>query len=141
MGYYTNYTLEYTLPEKEEDSLVSEFIQNCKKANIEIPPQLKITGLPLEHSLIEWLELEYSLPDYDGGLIQFLNNSINLKWYDHEKHLLETSKKFPTILFVLTGEGEEPGDVWKKYFLGGKIQRAKGNIVFESFDESKLGDP
>ena len=42
-------------------------------------------------------------------------------WYGHEKHLLAFSRKHPECLFVLQGEGEEPGDEWIKRFQDGQI--------------------
>jgi hypothetical protein len=54
------------------------------------------------------------------------------KWYTHE------SINFPNVLFTLNGEGEEPGDIWAKYFVNGKVQTAKAQLVFEEFNPSKL---
>lgn len=44
-----------------------------------------------------------------------------MKWYNHEKDLLEVSKKFPSILLCLRGEGEDREDIWNKYFKNGKV--------------------
>lgn len=60
------------------------------------------------------------------------------KWYDHEKHMKEFSAKHPKVLYILQGEGEESGDIWKKYFLNGKMQLASAKITFEPFDRKKL---
>lgn len=60
------------------------------------------------------------------------------KWYDHEDELRTFSKKYPNWLFTLDGKGEEAGDLWKKYFLNGKVQLAKAKIVFDEFQPSKL---
>ena len=60
------------------------------------------------------------------------------KWYEHQKHMKHFSKQFPTTLFTLSGEGEEPGDLWKKYFLNGKIQVANAKITYDKFDARKL---
>lgn len=69
---------------------------------------------------------------------KFYDGVMNGKWYDHNKHCLEVSKKFPNELIVVEGEGEESGDLWKEYYMAGKSQRAKAAITFEPFDESKL---
>ena len=61
-----------------------------------------------------------------------------MKWYEHEAHMRVLSLKFPTILFVLSGKGECPEDIWKKYFKAGKMQEAKAEITLAEFDEAKL---
>lgn len=60
------------------------------------------------------------------------------KWYEHENDLLTFSKLHPLVLFTLSGEGEEAGDMWKKYFLNGKMQTCKAQITYEGFNQSKL---
>lgn len=60
------------------------------------------------------------------------------KWYEHEEHMREYSKKHPSVRFTLEGEGEESGDIWVKYFKGGLMQECKARIEFDPFDESKL---
>lgn len=59
-------------------------------------------------------------------------------WYNHEEHMIEVSKNFPEVLFMLTGEGEESTDMWRQYFFNGKSQLCRSIITFEDFDESKL---
>ena len=51
------------------------------------------------------------------------------KWYWHEKDIAELSLKFKNIVFSLTGYGENDGDIWKKYFLNGKVQYAPAKIT------------
>lgn len=60
------------------------------------------------------------------------------KWYDHESEMLALSLKYPEYLFILEGEGERSGDIWKKYFKNGKMQVCKAKITFDEFDESKM---
>lgn len=38
------------------------------------------------------------------------DSSDSTKWYDHEKEMIEISKRYPNVLFTLHGEGEEAGD-------------------------------
>lgn len=61
------------------------------------------------------------------------------KWYDHEEEVAAVSADFPDERITLCGAGEEAGDVWKKYFVAGKIQRAQATLVFDDFDPKKLG--
>lgn len=60
------------------------------------------------------------------------------KWYEHETDMREFSKKHPETLFILSGEGEESGDIWTKYFKDGKCQSERACIVVGEFDEAKL---
>ncbi|CAM3634827.1 hypothetical protein [Mesobacillus zeae] len=76
-------------------------------------------------------DLEYIL-DEDG------NPYDSCKWYDHEKDMRSFSKLYPDVTFVLSGEGEEAGDLWKKYFRNGKMHECSVFITYEAFDESKL---
>ncbi len=45
------------------------------------------------------------------------------KWYEHEDDMCVVSDLFPGTLFVLKGEGEDPGDIWEKHFQDGKMVR------------------
>lgn len=60
------------------------------------------------------------------------------RWYEHEENMKEFSTKYPDLLFILYGEGEESTDIWRKYFVNGKMQMASAKIVFDEFDERKL---
>lgn len=60
------------------------------------------------------------------------------KWYDHEKDLIEFSKKYPYALFTLSGVGEEQPDMWRMYFKNGKRQKAEAQISFTPYQESLL---
>jgi len=61
-----------------------------------------------------------------------------MKWYDHETDMIKYSLSKPDVLFVLDGDGEDSGDIWRKYFKNGKMQPALAKIVFDNFDETKL---
>jgi len=60
------------------------------------------------------------------------------RWYRHEDDMRKFSKKYSSFLFVLDGEGENSGDVWRKYFLDGKCQEARAVVQFAAFDRDKL---
>lgn len=68
----------------------------------------------------------------DGG------SEESCKWYDHEIVLRNFSKQHSEVLYTLSGKGEESGDIWRKYFLNGKMQVAKANITFEDYNPKKL---
>lgn len=61
-----------------------------------------------------------------------------IKWYDCEKDMITFSKKHPGVTFLIDGEGEESGDIWKAYFKNGKIFKTKATLVFEEYSEDKL---
>lgn len=46
----------------------------------------------------------------------------SVKWYEHESDMLDISRKVPDVLFCLWGSGDDAEDLWKKYFLNGKMQ-------------------
>jgi hypothetical protein len=60
------------------------------------------------------------------------------KWYEYRDDLKAFSKKHPKQIFKLSGEGEESGDIWVEYFLNGKSQHCKAQIVFADYDERLL---
>ena len=60
------------------------------------------------------------------------------KWYSHEEDLAAHSAANPGILFTLSGEGEDAEDIWKKYFLNGKVQVAKAEITIPAPDIKAL---
>lgn len=61
-----------------------------------------------------------------------------IKWYTHDNDMRTVSKMYPDLLFILSGEEEESGDLWKSYYKNGKVHTAEAKIVFDPFDESKL---
>lgn len=61
-----------------------------------------------------------------------------IKWYDCEKDMKSYSKKHPEVVFLIDGEGEESGDIWKAYFQNGKMFKTKATLVFEEFSIEKL---
>lgn len=60
------------------------------------------------------------------------------KWYDCEENMKKISLKYPNTVFKISGEGEETGDIWSRYFKNGKCQYCKAIMVVDDYDESKL---
>lgn len=75
--------------------------------------------------------LDYAV-DSDG------ETSDSVKWYKHEADTLELSVKYPDITFQLNGEGEDQGDVWRKYFRNGKVVSVYAQITFPELDLRSL---
>ena len=45
------------------------------------------------------------------------------KWYEHDEEMLKASLEHPGVVFVLDGDGEEPGDIWRTFYRnGGKAE-------------------
>lgn len=60
------------------------------------------------------------------------------KWYDHQKDMLEYSANNPEYLFILDGQGEETGDIWRKFYKNGKSYEWKLEYTLPDFDAEKL---
>ena len=58
-------------------------------------------------------------------------SSDSIKWYSHDQDLLELSKHFPSVIFELTGEGEDHDDNWIAYYCNGKMEYLHGHIVYD----------
>ena len=74
---------------------------------------------------------KYAL-DEDG------NGQDSCKWYEHEQDLRNISRKFPHLLFKLSGEGEENGDLWEIYAVNGVLQECRAEIVYPPMDSALL---
>lgn len=109
MGYYTKFTLKWTVTTGE-----------VAKLNREI-----------EDFLEENSDTYYGI-EPDG------RSADECKWYDHEKDMVKLSNLFPSVLFEMEGEGEESDDQWRRYYLAGKCQYVRAKIVFDDYDPTKL---
>jgi len=50
-----------------------------------------------------------------------IGDGESYKWREHEEDLCEVSSQYTDVVFILDGEGEQTGDVWRKFFLNGKL--------------------
>lgn len=64
--------------------------------------------------------------------------TIGGKWYDWSEHMVVLSLKYPNTAFMLEGDGEEQGDVWRAFYLAGKSHVVRPQIVWPAMDDSKL---
>lgn len=60
------------------------------------------------------------------------------KWYKHQEDMKVLSEKHPKVVFLLEGNGEEKGYLWREYWVNGKVHAVKAQITYEVFDRSKL---
>ena len=65
-------------------------------------------------------------------------NNQPTKWHESTKNLKTFSKNYPSYLFILSGEGEDTGDLWKTYFINGKHQISQAIITYPEFDINKF---
>ena len=104
MGYYTYYDLEmHPAQEKDRENEIRRAILS------------KIYGCDPEGIAED--EIEFFLYD-------------ELKWYNHNYDMKEISLEYPDIIFVLSGEGEEVGDMWKAYFSNGESEKVGVEFTF-----------
>ena len=91
--------------------------------------------------MFEEAEDEYG-KDWDWTVAEF--NGVDIgessKWYesDEDMKILSSREEYKDVLFILDGEGESSGDIWKKYYKNGKQCELKAKITFPEFDESQL---
>ena len=133
MGYYTRYHLELRFPDGAK-----ELVPQCEH---EIPAGGNFCpecGKQVKNVYVEDLIWEVIREDEHDTYYGLTMDGDVCKWYDHSKLMLELRKRFPFTLFVLSGEGEVSGDIWKKYYLDGKCQIEKAQIVIGEFDPDKL---
>lgn len=102
MGYYTAFKLEIFEGEQEEIDL---FQKKTVTWSPEIEEAYKGHG-----------GYDYAV-DENGECID------QVKWYDYRDDMLKHSKKYPCLVFKLSGEGEDSGDIWCEYFQNGKFIR------------------
>jgi hypothetical protein len=148
MGYYTSFELNIEAIDKstETDNVTIEsIIEQISSANsidkeelllkldaLKNGGKVTVTDLHIIEKFRETYEYAKHALAKDGGPYE------SCKWYEHEEQLRKFSTKYPNWLFTLEGKGEEAGDLWKKYFVNGKMQLAKAEIVFDKFEPSKL---
>lgn len=113
MGYYTNFSLK-----------VIEIIEDAE----------------IEVDEVEFPEFnEKNMYDGDLSVQELISGySDSMKWYDYEEDMIEISKKFPNLIFILDGNGEESGDIWRKFYMNGKTYSWQLIIEKPNFDPEKL---
>lgn len=61
----------------------------------------------------------------------------SVKWYDWDDDVKEISAKYPELLFVILGDGEEDDDYWKCFFKAGKADMCSATVRIE-YPDSKM---
>lgn len=86
MGYYTYFSLDIKGDPEEVE----------KVQNFHVPDD----------------DTEFSDPFYINGILDEARDH-DYKWYDWEKDMKKLARKFPNVLFILDGDGEESNDNWQ----------------------------
>jgi hypothetical protein len=79
-------------------------------------------------------ELINSNKDARAAILRDGNTKNKCMWSCHENDLKEFSKKYPNNTFILSGEGEDFPDLWKKRFINGEMARVDAVITYPDFD-------
>jgi hypothetical protein len=127
MGYYTSYTLDIKGASKKELQEIAQTIFTDDE----------YYGLSREDAntiTCEACQGKGWIPD---GQDHYPEGEAT-KWYEHEAAMKELSHRFPKVLFELSGDGEDSGDQWRKYYKAGKTKFVKAQIAFPEFDEDEL---
>jgi len=53
-----------------------------------------------------------------------------MKWYTHERDMIEHSLKYPDYVFMIEGEGESRDDLWRQYFYNGIMLTYPASIEY-----------
>lgn len=132
---YTHFSLHI------DNSQVKDVTEKKKQSEIEEIQQSNISD-ELKKRLIKDVKKMYetSIVTQDDvvNLLDFNPFNQSCKWYEHTEDMCRVSKEYSNVLFILTGNGEEPEDMWVKYFMNGKVQVENAVITYGKFDPKKL---
>ena len=109
MGYYTYYDVSF-----KNEHKTSEYAKKLAEIN---PNYFGQSYNSLSYKTLE-------------GMI----SRDSMTWYDHDRDMMKLSKAFPDETFVLYGEGEEKGDLWKGYYKNGKMEICRAQIIYPEPD-------
>lgn len=121
MCYYTIYQLEI----RSKDLLTKDMMSQINRTFCDL-----WWDTPFERT--DWSRINTSDEAFEqSDFIQtsFLNEEQ--KWYNWHEDMTKLSKSFPSVGFILCGDGEDLDDNWMATFLGGKSEISHGNIIFE----------
>ncbi len=82
-------------------------------------------------------KLHESFPVSEYAFDENGESQETVKWYDMKINMIEFSKDYPTLLFIVTREGEGQADVTKYWFRNGKSVCVDG-VVTVTFPEVVL---
>ena len=98
------------------------------------PRDPRVIRLSRHYEVLAALKAQVEYADF--ALNRDGDTNEECKWYDAIADLREFSKQYPDDLFVLQGFGEEAGDMWIAYFLGGNTYQQPAKITFAPYSEA-----
>lgn len=132
MGYYTSYELKIKTEDEEKLKSIFDYLLNDEQG------KATCYGLNID-SVTEEVDCPRcegngTIRQYMEGMDGHLESGEPCKWYKHDEHMTALSKKFPDVVFVLDGEGEETGDMWRKFFKNGEVRSAEVEVKYTEPD-------
>ena len=109
MGYYTRFEGSVTGPRE----FIDEFVEKWESESS--------TG-----DYYGFMPIDFTMSEFFGGEA--------VSWYAHDEDITRLSSEHPYLLFALSGEGEESGDIWKSWYRNGKHVTVQARIVFDEPD-------
>ena len=99
----------------------------------------KTLGPITDASLLDELSKELAkmnvLSGYEGDATWF---AYDQRWYYSEEDMLLISTRFPSMVFHLHGDGENPDDLWNAHYWNGKSQQCPAVIHYDPYDPAEL---
>ena len=68
----------------------------------------------------------YGFEEYSQGTF---GPGDSIKWYSIHDDMLKLSRQYPQHLFIVDGDGEESGDIWRCFFKNGKKDEHTPEII------------
>jgi hypothetical protein len=62
----------------------------------------------------------------------------DMSWYSWNEDIRKFSEKYPDVLFVVDGEGDDTEDLWISYFQNGKNQHVQARIIYDPYDPEMM---
>jgi len=82
-------------------------------------------------------ELIQVLCEYSADIAYALD-IVSDVWNTCNNDMIELSKLFPKVVFLVHGEGEENDDIWNLYIKNGKSQKCPAQITYDEYNEKEL---
>lgn len=64
--------------------------------------------------------------------------ALDQRWYYSEEDMLLLSKRFPSMVFHLHGEGGNAEDLWNTHYWNGKSQQCPAVINYDPYGPAEL---